>query len=140
MARPARHQWRRYLDESLWFDPGEAKDPIVVTKLERAIQEIQALVPQGTEFILIDEAISTPDAFPQRQSHPFLERNGEPWGNPPDDETAIKHLEQMRQSGSRFIVFLWPAFWWFEFYSEFHRLTSDQHSTVSLRTTRCDIL
>jgi lipopolysaccharide biosynthesis glycosyltransferase len=27
-THPARHQWRRYLDESLWFDPGERKDPI----------------------------------------------------------------------------------------------------------------
>lgn len=34
-THPARHQWRRYLDESLWFDPGERKDPIVVTKLDQ---------------------------------------------------------------------------------------------------------
>ena len=92
-----------------------------MTTLDQAIQEIQALVPPGTEFILIDEAVSTPEAFPQRRSHSFLEKDGEPWGNPPDDETAIESLEQMRQSGSRFIVFLWPAFWWLDFYAEFHR-------------------
>jgi hypothetical protein len=47
---------------------------------------------------------------------PFLERDGEHWGNPPDDQTAIRELERLRCSGSGFIAFAWTAFWWLEEY------------------------
>jgi len=55
-----------------------------------------------------------------RRVRPFLERDGQYWGAPPDDDTAISELERMRRLGVRFVIFAWPAFWWLEHYREFH--------------------
>ena len=41
---------------------------------------------------------------------------GQYWGAPPDDATAIKELERLQRSGASFMVFAWPAFWWFDHY------------------------
>jgi hypothetical protein len=49
----------------------------------------------------------------------FLERACEYWGAPPDDVTAIAELERLRQAGARWLVIVWPAFWWLEQYAEF---------------------
>lgn len=86
-------------------------------RLELAIQEIIALIPAEARFILVDEALFGAETFASRQSMPFLERNGEYWGPPPDDETAIREIERMRCSGASFIVFGWPAFWWLDYYA-----------------------
>jgi hypothetical protein len=56
-----------------------------------------------------------------RRARPFLERKGQYWGPPPDDETAIRELEQMREEGVTFAVFAWPAFWWLDYYSGLRR-------------------
>ncbi len=52
---------------------------------------------------------------------PFPERDGQYWGPPEDDDTAIQELGRLRRSGASFIAFAWPAFWWLDYYSEFHR-------------------
>lgn len=86
-------------------------------RLKLAMQEIAALIPAGQSFILVDEASFGAEAFAGRRPLPFLEREGQYWGPPPDDETAIQELERMRHSGASFIVFGWPAFWWLDYYS-----------------------
>jgi hypothetical protein len=53
---------------------------------------------------------------PERKTLPFLEHNGQYWGSPVDDESAIRELKRMRQDGAGYVVFLWPAFWWFDYY------------------------
>lgn len=60
---PAKAQWHRYLEESLWFNPGEQKYPIVVFKLDIAIQEILAVIPSKGRFILIDENVFSSGSF-----------------------------------------------------------------------------
>src|SRR5262249_52267914 len=42
-------------------------------------------------------------------------------GLPPDDTTAIRELERLREAGATFLIFLWPAFWWFGYYAEFQQ-------------------
>ncbi len=87
-------------------------------RLERATQEIAAVVPPGHNFILVDQN----QWRMSEASHPpipFLEREGKYWGRPPDDETAIRELERLRECGGSFIVFGWPAFWWFSYYRKF---------------------
>jgi glycosyltransferase involved in cell wall biosynthesis len=98
-------------------------------RLERAMQEIGATVPPGNSFILVDQdqwGMSTAS----RPPIPFLERDGKYWGNPPDDETAVRELERLRQAGASFIVFGWPAFWWLDDYLGLHHFLRSQFRCV----------
>jgi hypothetical protein len=61
---------------------------------------------------------------------PFLERDGVYWGSPDDDDTAICELERLRQCGANAIAFSWQAFWWFDYYAEFHRYLTTRFRRV----------
>lgn len=91
-----------------------------MVRLYMTIRDIAALFPQGETFILVDHEVFRNEVAGPK-ALPFLERAGQYWGPPPDDETAIRELERLRQSGAIFIVFAWPAFWWLDFYSELSR-------------------
>jgi hypothetical protein len=91
-------------------------------RLYRIKQEIPALIPRWASFILVGgEQWVSGETFAGRWHIPFLERDGEYWGKPEDDETAIRELERLREAGASFLVFAWPAFWWLDYYAEFHR-------------------
>jgi glycosyltransferase involved in cell wall biosynthesis len=86
-----------------------------------ATEEMKSLIPPGSSFILVDdgnwaENREGTDVIKDRRAIPFLERNRQYWGAPPDDETGIRELERLRQDGARFMVFAWPAFWWLDYY------------------------
>ena len=98
-------------------------------RLERARQEIAATIPPGHAFVLVDQE-EWGMSKASRPPIPFLERDGKYWGNPPDDETAIRELERLRQNGASFIVFAWGAFWWLDYYSELHRFLRSQFRCV----------
>jgi hypothetical protein len=85
-----------------------------------ATQEVIATIPPGEQFILVDddEWVIAADLADRRRI-PFLERDGEYWGSPPDDPTAIREFERLRGAGACFIVFGRPAFWWLDYYSTF---------------------
>ncbi|HEX8218489.1 MAG TPA: polysaccharide pyruvyl transferase family protein [Chloroflexia bacterium] len=84
----------------------------------RAIEEMAEVVPMEKSFILVDEAKwGDGEVLGGRHAIRFPERNGQYWGHPQDDETAIVELEQMRQRGVSSIVFAWHTFWWLDHYS-----------------------
>ena len=85
-------------------------------RLQAATEELAALIPPGSAFILVDGEEWGHDVMVGRRAIPFLERDGQYWGEPADDDTAIRELERLRQAGASFIVFAWPAFWWLEHY------------------------
>ncbi|HKB42103.1 MAG TPA: TylF/MycF/NovP-related O-methyltransferase [Gemmataceae bacterium] len=85
-----------------------------------AFEEVAALVPAGRPFILVDEDQIRSAAPADHRAFPYLEKDGQYWGPPPEDDTAIRELERLRQSGAELIVFAWPAFWWLDHYSRFH--------------------
>jgi protein-S-isoprenylcysteine O-methyltransferase Ste14 len=105
------------------------KQPVTRTKEElaqqcvnQAIEEIAVLIPLGEQFILVDQdKWGTDELVAGRRRIPFLEREGQYWGPPEDDETAIRELERLRQAGAGFMVFGWPAFWWLEHYAGLQR-------------------
>jgi hypothetical protein len=86
-------------------------------QLELAREHIMRVVPPGSSFILVDDAQWGEVSLGDRRAIPFLERNGVYWGPPPDDATAIRELERLRQTGATHIVFAWPSFWWLEHYT-----------------------
>ncbi len=90
-----------------------------------AMKEIVQIIPAESSFILVDDGCLCLEARPAfiapRRWLPFLEKDGRYWGKPPDDATAIRELERLREAGAGFIVFTWSTFWWFEYYGELHR-------------------
>ncbi len=86
-------------------------------RLRLAINEIEELIPLKEDFVLVDENKLGLDAIASRRAIPFLERDGQFWGRPPENQTAINELRRLRQSGASFMVFAWTAFWWLDYYS-----------------------
>lgn len=85
--------------------------------------EVEKAIPKGATFILVDdEQWKKSDVSQQNVIVPFLEKDGEYWGTPEHDETAIGELSRLiAQKKATHIVFGQPAFWWFDYYKEFHK-------------------
>src|SRR5260221_2074296 len=71
-------------------------------RLRTAIEEITRLIPPGQRFILIDEE-QIRGELAHLAAMPFLEKDGQYWGPPPGDETAIRELERLRQGGAKYL-------------------------------------
>ncbi len=85
--------------------------------LNLTTRDIAALILPGDKFILVDQDEYGSEIADRRRAIPFLERDEQYWGPPPDDATAIRELERLRRFGATFMVFAWPAFWWLDYYS-----------------------
>lgn len=86
-------------------------------RLEIAMQEIKEVIPAGKRFILVDDNQWVSEMPSEFHYLPFLEHQGQYWGVPADDQTAIKELERMRYCKASFMVIGWSAFWWLDYYS-----------------------
>lgn len=95
-------------------------------KLRTAAERIRAIVPPGGAFILVDDnQCPLRGGTAGRRLIPFLEHQGQYWGSPPDDRTAILEFNRLRKEDPAVILFAWPAFWWLRHYPEFsHYLRS----------------
>lgn len=109
----------------------------LMRSLHRVAQDIAAVISAADDFILVDdnylcvlERQFGVEIASGRRVIPFLEREGEYWGLPQDDATAIEELRRLRGSGAKFIVFAWPSFWWFDYYVEFYRYLSSTFRCV----------
>jgi len=90
-------------------------------RLRIATREIEALIPAENTLILVDDDKWGTTMMSGRPCIPFLEQAGKYCGPPRDDQTAIRELERLRRAGANYIVFGWPAFWWLDYYSQFHQ-------------------
>ncbi len=66
---------------------------------------------------MVDETQWANEVFAERRPIPFLEKNGEYWGLPADDATAIHECERLRRAGASFIIFAPSSFWWLKHYT-----------------------
>ncbi|NEP36543.1 MAG: glycosyltransferase [Moorea sp. SIO3B2] len=99
------------------------------TKVDLTAKDIASLIPPGEALILVhDQQLNLGDVAKGRRVIPFLEKDGQYWGTPPDDSMAISELERMKGGEGNVIVFAWPSFWWLEYYTGFsHHLRSNYH-------------
>jgi len=74
-------------------------------------REVAALIPPGNTIILADQDELGGKVGAGYRRIPFLERDGQYWGPPPDNNTAIREFERLRHAGGDFLIFGWPAFW-----------------------------
>lgn len=131
---PAHLRFFHYLKQSKWFGACEDINDLMghtwrefnepdewMKMLAMAAEELAAVIPRGDSFILVDESCWPYGVVEGRSTIPFLERNGRYAGVPPDDTTAIREFERLRDSGAKFIVFANPALWWLSYFSELNR-------------------
>jgi hypothetical protein len=97
----------------------EARFAEYQSRIQAVSADIAAAVPSGHTLILVDDSQwNANEVALNRKALPFLERDGQFYGAPSDGATAVAELERMRNVGAEFIVFGWPAFWWFDYYPE----------------------
>jgi LmbE family N-acetylglucosaminyl deacetylase len=97
------------------------KDPMW-HRVYRLAQEIVSVVPTDATFVLVDDdQLALAPVVSPRRCIPFLEKDGQYWGPPADDQSAIHELDRMWLGGAHFMVFAWPSFWWFDHYSSLTR-------------------
>src|SRR5439155_17341552 len=99
-------------------------------RIQLTAQDLANLIPKKDKFIFVDQEQLRELMALGNQAIPFLERGGQYWGPPADDETATRELTRLRQSGAKFLVFAWPAFWWLDFYSDFEQYLQSRFSCV----------
>jgi len=97
--------------------------------LQMAAQDIGAVIAADQEIIVVGEDLRK-EVGTARRTIPFLERNGEYWGYPADDETAIRELERLRGCRAEFMAFSWTAFWWLAEYSCLAQYLRDKYVQV----------
>jgi len=92
-------------------------------QLEAAVQQIREIIPGGATFILVndDQWGNESRALNGYRIFPFLEREGQYWGPPADDHTAVSELQRLRRAGATHLVFAWPSFWWLDHYAGLRR-------------------
>ena len=110
-------------------EPAKPLTASVARRLRQCRGELTRLIPVGTPFILVDDE-QLRGSLPHRRAIPFLERNGEYWGPPPDDATAIRELGRLRKSGARYLAIIWPSFWWLDHYAGFREHIRSRHPMV----------
>ena len=101
-----------------------------MAQLRLATEEINELVPSQVPFILVDQGWWYSELGVRGQPVPFTEKNGQYWGPPLDDGTAIKEFERLRMRGAQFMVIGWPAFWWLDHYSSLNQHLSTRFERV----------
>jgi hypothetical protein len=93
--------------------------------------DVESLVPEETAFILVDEGNFIRKGFSRRNPIAFLEHDGEYAGPPANDTEAIQELEKMRKRGAAFLVVLWPAFWWLDYYKEWNQYIRSRFNCIA---------
>jgi hypothetical protein len=88
-------------------------------RLSLTARDLAAALSPGEMFILADNEEFRSFLTGGYRALPFLERDGQYWGPPEDDATAIRELERLRADGAGHLVIAWPAFWWLSYYREF---------------------
>jgi hypothetical protein len=106
--------------------PPKARD---LQRLLQVRRQIAELAPGDDPFVLVDEE-QFRGALPHTQALPFLEKDNQYWGPPPDDVTAIRELERLRKGGARIILFIWTAFWWLKHYAGFQQYLRSEYRCV----------
>jgi glycosyltransferase involved in cell wall biosynthesis len=120
------HEEQSRLLRELYAERGVDVDPALWRanawwpRIDRSIRELETIVPAGASFVLVDQGDwGTDELVAGRRRIPFVERGGEYWGLPENDDAAIDELERQRAAGARFVAFAWSAFWVLDDYPAF---------------------
>ncbi len=97
-------------------------------RLDSAVKEMQSTLPAGASFVLVGNGKL---GFEIPGILPLQNRNGLDWGAALTDDDVMQEVEQVRCNGIRFLVFLFPFFWWFDYYPELNRYLQESCRVVT---------
>jgi hypothetical protein len=99
-------------------------------------QELASVTPPGAVVIVADlDQGGFGPVIAGRTRLPFVERQGQYFGPPANDEQAVSELARLRTRGATHFGLMWPAFWFFDSYPAFERHLRRAYPCV-LETTR----
>ena len=91
-----------------------------IGRLYEVRKKLETLISPQESFILVDEdTLHGNEITKDLRTIPFIECNGQYWGQPANDDMAIKEFNRLRQTGASAIVFLWHTIWWLDHYVGF---------------------
>jgi FkbM family methyltransferase len=94
-------------------------------------EALRTLLPPGSRYALLDnDQWGSLQVVPHRTRVPFTEHQGQYWGPPADDATAIQELNRLREEGLQFLILGPSAFWWLDHYAQFAGHLRENHQLV----------
>jgi len=113
---------------------------------EWADEIAQAKRAYGKAILVGIQEFEDPAVFDRVEALPFMERDGQYWGAPADDDAAIAELERLKtERNASLLVFLWSNYWQLSHYRKFgehverryDRVINNEHLIAfDLSTTR----
>jgi mannosyltransferase OCH1-like enzyme len=91
------------------------RDGEIIHVRSAAARVLDALISPGASVAVVDAGLGIP-LPPGCRRLPFVERDGEDWGPPADDEDALSELARHRAGDTDWLVFLVWSRWWFDYY------------------------
>lgn len=90
-------------------------------RLDEWATELRSVNSSGGKAVIVGlEEFGDPQIFDSLDVLPFVEKDGQFWGAPEDDEVAMAEIERLRQDrGASLLVFLWEHYWQLEHYKRF---------------------
>lgn len=96
-----------------------------IEQIRAAREDLSNVVPAGSSIVLIDSYQLADSVIDSRfRVQRLFERDGIDWGPPSDSEAAISRLQVLLDQDVDYLIFGWPAFWWFEEYRGFHEFVT----------------
>lgn len=104
----------------------KAQNPDIIQKWQKIRDRLAGLLPLHESFILIDDE-QVRSFLPHHNVIPFLERNGQFWGPPDSEDTAVAELERLVKAGAMYLVLVETSYWWRQQYPAFFRHLSESY-------------
>ena len=90
--------------------------------------ELTSFVPSGATYAAVDgDQWGSRQLLPGRRRVPFIEHEGQFWGEPENGEQAVQALRRQRDRGLQVIVFAPSCVWWLQHYPELHDELRGRH-------------
>jgi glycosyltransferase involved in cell wall biosynthesis len=105
-------------ERSFWF------------RLSRAVDLLSSCAVSRGLILIADEGWRLDIGAPFRAA-PFTSHEGQWWGPPVDGAKAVREVEDARQRGAGALAFLWPSYWWLEYYRELADHLRSNYSVVA---------
>jgi glycosyltransferase involved in cell wall biosynthesis len=92
-------------------------------RIRTTIAEIEAIVPEGGTFVLVDDGDWTQGHLEGRELMPDRTAvrlfDGAVLDEPPTESALLAEIKRLERAGATHVVFVWPGSWWLQHYPRF---------------------